>query len=93
MSAVIITPAGICECLYTEEVDLSAIGSLRVKRATRIVFDNRSGYWVVTDMADNELYRARSRQACLDWERVTLEQEQTLNHGGEISICLSHRQQ
>ena len=84
MSAIIITAAGICSCLYTEAVDLTAIGRITVKRATLIVFDNADKRWVVTDMMDHELFSDPSRKVCLEWERDYLEKRETLKHGGEV---------
>lgn len=87
MSAVFITPAGICECLYTEKVDLPSIGRITVRRATFVLYDNADARWVVTDVFDNELFSNPSRQACLEWERGYLEQKETVKHGGEIKAA------
>jgi hypothetical protein len=81
--ALIVTPSGVCECLYTEAVDLAALGTLSVRRATDIGFDNASREWTVKDMAGNALFSDGSREVCLEWEREHLEQRETLNHGGE----------
>ena len=50
MTALIITPKGLCECLYTEVIDLSVLGTLTVVRATNIGFDNASQQWTVKDI-------------------------------------------
>lgn len=85
MSAVmIITPAGTVECLYTEAVDLSALGKLSVRRATDIGFDDATQEWKVKDMDGNELYGNGSREACLDWERTHLQICEDAKHGGLI---------
>ena len=81
-AALIITPAGVVECLYTEAFDLWKLGDLRVSRATDIVFDNDSQLWEVWDNGGRELYRHCSREACLEWERGYLEQQETAKHGG-----------
>ena len=84
MSAVVIvTPAGLCECLYTEAIDLAKLGDLSVRRATDIAFDDVSQLWVVKDTGGRELYRLCSREACLAWEREYLDQQETDKHGGE----------
>ncbi len=83
MSAVVIvTPAGVCECLYTEAIDLWKLGDLTVSRASDIAFDNDSQLWVVRDTGYRELYRHCSREACLEWERDYLDQQETAKHGG-----------
>lgn len=79
---IIITPAGGCECLYTEAIDLAALGTLSVKRATDIAFDDDSQLWVVRDTGGRELYRHISRESCLTWERDYLERQETAKHGG-----------
>lgn len=87
MSAVFITPAGLCEGLYTEKIDLAVLGRITVKRATLIIFDNADKRWVVSDMLDNELFSDPSRRVCLEWERKYLEQKETMKHGGEIKAA------
>ena len=71
-AAIIVTPAGAVECLYTEAIDLWKLGDLLVSRATDIAFDNDSQLWVVRDTGGGELYLHCSREACLDWEGVIL---------------------
>jgi hypothetical protein len=83
VSALIITEAGTCECLYTENIDLSTLGALTVKRATDIAFDNDSQEWKVRDMSGLALFGNCSREICLEWERDYLEQRETNKHGGE----------
>ena len=82
MTALIITPAGLCECLYTEAIDLSVLGTLTVARATNIGFDNASRQWTVRDMGGNALFSDGSRETCLEWERRHLEDRETARHGG-----------
>jgi len=81
-AALIVTPAGVVECLYTEAFDLWKLGDLRVSRATDIVFDNASQLWVVRDNGGRELYRHCSREACLEWERIHLQETEDAKHGG-----------
>lgn len=57
--------------LYTEALDLSAIGRLRVSRASRVEYDNRTGLWRVHPPRGGEpLFASRSRETCLAWERA-----------------------
>ena len=82
MTALIITPKGLCECLYTEVIDLSVLGTLTVARATNIAFDNASQQWTVKDMGGNALFSDGSRAECLEWECRYLEDRETARHGG-----------
>lgn len=62
------------ECLYTEAVDLRALGRLRVVRATEIAFDPEEQRWEVRDAALGKLLHADpSRAACLAWEQANLQ--------------------
>ncbi len=81
-AALIVTTAGVVESLYTEAVDLSLLGSLSVKRATDIAFDDAAQQWKVRDMDGRELYGHGSREACLDWEREHLQETEDAKHGG-----------
>ena len=81
-AALIVTPAGAVECLYTEAIDLWKLGDLTVRRATDIAFDNDSQLWTVRDPGGCALYRHCSREACLTWERDYLERRETAKHGG-----------
>lgn len=80
--ALIITPTGLCECLYTEAIDLAGLGGLSVRRATDIAFDNGSQEWKVRDAGSRELYGHCSREACLEWERAHLQNCEDKRHGG-----------
>jgi hypothetical protein len=82
-ASIIVTPAGFCECLYTEAIDLARLGDLSVRRATDIEFDGASQLWKVRDTGGRELYSHASREACLARERDHLEQRETAKHGGE----------
>jgi len=84
VSALIITATGKVECLYTEAVDLSALGPLTVNRATDIAFDNEAGQWRVRDMSGRTLFSSCSRETCLLRERDYLERLETEKHGGEL---------
>lgn len=82
MSAIAITftPDGLGHGLYTEAIDLGQIGSLTVKRATTIEYDNNSQYWRVKDRTGFALFRSPSRQVCLDWERQYLQTKEDQKH-------------
>lgn len=58
---------GTAKTLYTELIDLAALGSLSVKRASTIEFNGATQEWEVE--IDGEIkYSNPSRQNCLDWE-------------------------
>ncbi|MFA7174618.1 MAG: hypothetical protein WC340_14635 [Kiritimatiellia bacterium] len=40
----------------TEQIDLTAIGRIHVRRATHIIYDNANRHWVVTDTLENKLF-------------------------------------
>jgi hypothetical protein len=65
---------GTGRCLYSELIDLRALGSLTCQRASHIEFDARQQDWKVL-AADRRrvLFRDPSRQACLDWEQDHLQ--------------------
>jgi hypothetical protein len=59
---------GNVKCLYTESLDLTEIGKLKVERASTVEFDNGKQLWVVRLPDGTEVYRNKSRAACLGWE-------------------------
>ena len=63
-------PDGICVGLYTELIDLTAIGRLHVKRVSNIEFDNNRQIWRVKNLQGVTLYESPSRQNCLSWEQT-----------------------
>jgi hypothetical protein len=66
-------PGGRIDCLYTEAIDLRALGRLQVFRATDIRFCEKSQQWNVRCAATGKLlHRDPSREACLQWEREHL---------------------
>ncbi|MEI6809738.1 MAG: hypothetical protein WCN95_13535 [bacterium] len=69
MTTIVFTPDGAGHCLYTEAIDLSKLGTLSIKRATTIEFDNKSQYWRVYDNSGVAMYCSPSRETCLEWER------------------------
>jgi hypothetical protein len=70
MNAPMITfdPAGNGHCLFTETIDLSALGTLEILRASTIEFNNTSQVWEVKDARGVLLFSHPSRSTCLDWE-------------------------
>ncbi len=78
--AITFTPDGTGHAIYTEAIDLAAIGGLSIQRATSIEFDNQTQYWRVTDPTGFALFNSPSRQACLDWERQYLQSQEDLKH-------------
>ena len=61
-------PDGEGHCLYTEAIELAAIGRLTLRRATTVEFDSQTQQWEVRDATGVLLHADPSREACLDWE-------------------------
>jgi hypothetical protein len=61
-------PAGNGHGLFTEAIDLSALGALEIVRASSIEFDNPTQRWQVRSVEGMLLFSNPSRKACLDWE-------------------------
>jgi hypothetical protein len=55
-------------CLYTEALDLTAIGSLQIARTSNIEFNPSKQTWEVRGMEGQLLYTNASRDNCLEWE-------------------------
>jgi len=67
-------PGGHIGCLYTEAIDLRALGRLQVVRATDIRFNATTQQWDVHDAATGHvLFSHPSRHACLQWELQNLQ--------------------
>jgi hypothetical protein len=79
-ACVTFTPDGRGSALYTEAIDLAALGALSITRATTIEFDNASCYWRVRDNTGFALFNSPSRQACLDWEKMYLQAQEDQTH-------------
>jgi len=60
---------GTLRCLYSEVIDLSELGRLRIERASHIEFDEVDQQWQVRLPDGKHVYSNSSREACLDWER------------------------
>jgi hypothetical protein len=65
-------PDGTIKGLYTEALDLSTLGSLKVQRAMAVEFDNPAQVWRVLDPFGRCVHDAPSREDCLTWERQHL---------------------
>ena len=67
-------PGGHVQCLYTEAIDLHALGRLKIVRATVILFCEKSQEWKVRCATTGKLLLSDpSREACLEWERQNLQ--------------------
>ncbi len=67
-------PGGRIDCLYTEAIDLRALGRLEISRATDIRFNPATQQWDVHDAATGQLLHSDpSREACLAWERDNMQ--------------------
>jgi len=69
LASIVFKPDGLGHGLYTEVIDLTSLGRLKVERATTITFDNRLQVWRVKDRTGFPLFTSPSREACLDWEK------------------------
>ena len=73
-STITFTPDGNGQCLYTEAIDLKNIGTLEIKRATNIEFNDRTQLWEVRDAKNNGiLFQNASREICIAWEHENLQ--------------------
>jgi hypothetical protein len=54
--------------LYTELIDLCAVGTLSISRATSVEFDGSTQQWEVRAADGTFLFRHPSREVCLAWE-------------------------
>jgi len=65
---------GIIRCLWTEAVALAEFGRLDVQRASTVEFNSTRQEWEVrlATAPDVIAFSDPSRDACLEWERRTL---------------------
>ena len=67
-------PGGHIDCLYTEAIDLHALGRLQVVRATDIRFNHQTQQWGVHDADTGKvLFSHASRNQCLNWEQINMQ--------------------
>lgn len=67
-------PAGQIDCLYTEAIDLRALGKLEIFRATDIRFNPATQEWDVHEYVTGKvLFSHESRTECLVWENQNLQ--------------------
>ena len=65
---------GLIDCLYTEAIDLRALGRLNVVRATDIRFNDSTQQWDVHAADTGQvLFSHSSRSECLLWEHDNLQ--------------------
>ena len=68
------SPGGLIDCLYTEAIDLPALGRLHVVRATDIRFNDQTQNWETCHAVTGEvLFSNNSRTECLRWEHDNLQ--------------------
>ena len=77
---IIFASDGTGRCLYTEAIDLSAVGRLAIARATTIEFDAAAQRWVVRTPEGVERFRHARREACVAWVHAALEAAETDKH-------------
>ena len=80
LATLMFRPDGTVGGLYTEAIDLTTLGTLRVERASQIEFDDRLQAWRVT-VEGKVLFRAPTRKKCLEWERQYFESKEDQRHG------------
>ncbi len=59
---------GAGHCLYSELIDLTALGPLAVHRASNVEFNPVKQQWEVHGRDGQLLHSHRSRAVCLAWE-------------------------
>mgnify|MGYP001584509740 FL=1 len=69
----VIDPGGLVRGLYTDEVDWSALGPLRVTRASTVEFDETRQGWVVTILETRDRFGPfPRRRGAIEAEVATL---------------------
>lgn len=78
----VISPQGVGQCLYDETLDLTALGSLTMVRASHVEPDERGQWWAdLSPLHGPQLGPFARRSAALAAERTWLETE-WLGHSG-----------
>lgn len=64
-----ITPEGDLQGLYTDKVDLFAIGKItNVNKASNVEFDEESQLWQVLSLDGRVLHTDSNRETAIEWE-------------------------
>lgn len=64
-----ITPDGNLYGLYTDEIDLFAIGRVtNVRKASNVEFNEKAQQWEVLSLAGEVLHSDSNREATIEWE-------------------------
>ena len=65
---------GSVECLWTEAIPLESLGTLNVKRASNVEFNETSQLWEVklATSPDVVAFENASRAVCIAWEVETI---------------------
>jgi hypothetical protein len=73
-AVILFGPAGTARCLYSELIDLRRLGRLRLRRATRIEFNEDTQQWDVLPAkgVGKALFSAPARSECLAWEEANV---------------------
>ena len=70
----VIDPQGRVQCLYTEALDLAALGSVSIRRASHVEPDEEGRWWAdLSPVGGPRLGPFNRRSLALDAERVWLE--------------------
>ena len=75
MNAVLtIAPDGSIECLWTETLPLETLGTLHVRRASNVEFNEATQQWevILATAPDVVAFSHSSRAACIAWEVETI---------------------
>ncbi len=66
-----VDPDGNIKCLYTDEIDLFAIGRVtNVEKASNIEYHEPSQSWQVISLSGEVLHTNSNREAAIEWEIV-----------------------
>lgn len=79
MTTIDFTPDGNGRCFHSDDIPLQSIGTLTVKRASTVEFNEQTQLWEVltadsTPSIRHVLFVRGSREACLSWERTHWEE-------------------
>jgi hypothetical protein len=71
----VVTPSGVVRCLYTEAIDLSALGRPEIRRASHVEPDGDGRWWADLRPVDGPVLGPfEGRGAALDAERDWIEE-------------------